>query len=177
MLYQDIVNLERRWHGFNNKPFSSTDLIELSRDLSIIVAQNHLIEKAGIFKFDGKTTIIYNPHQPELDLILALGHELGHYALGHVTDEHGTFHPASIDHFSFSGIEKDAGIIGFLFWAPSHILDSYSDARFIPERLFDSIKHFSDEVSAEHMVEVCNARGRIYNAFKRKQKNLKYRNT
>lgn len=164
MLYHDVLNLERNWAGFNDKPFSSRELIDFSRNLGVAVEKDHSIDCAGIFKFDGDTVILYNPHQPELDLILSLGHELGHYALGHVADENGMFQP---NHFSFKGIEKDAGIIGFLFWLPSHYLHRYREMKEIPERLFDSMRHFSDEVREEDLARICRGRFRIYRAFNR----------
>ena len=164
MLYHDIATLERSWKGFNRKHFSSGELIELAHSQGITVAKDYLVEKGGIVNFRGRKVIVYNPHQPELELILTLGHELGHYALGHVSEEGELYQPS---HFSFRGIEKDAGIISFLLWLPTPQLRQYREMKEIPERLFDSMRHFSDEVREEELQRVCRGRFRIFRAFNR----------
>lgn len=164
MLYHDVLKLERSWKGFNRKQFSSKELIELAHSLGITVATDYFVEKGAIVNFKGKKAILYNPHQPELELAMTIGHELGHYALGHVSDEGGLYGP---DPFSFKGIEKGAGIIGFLFWQPTHQLHRYPEMKEIPERLFDSMRHFSDEVKEDDLARICRGRFRIYRAFNR----------
>ena len=70
-------------------------------------------------------------------------------------------------HFSYRGIEKDAGIIGFLFWLPTRQLHQYKEMKEIPERLFDSMRHFSDEMKEDDLRRVCRGRFRIYRTFHR----------
>ncbi|BCS94922.1 hypothetical protein DSLASN_05540 [Desulfoluna limicola] len=165
-IYNQIIDLETHWQGFNKKPFSKNDLIELAERNNIVVLKDHSVENACVFHYDGKKVVLYNPHQPDIDFTLSLGHELGHIGLGHV---HPHSSPLHANFFSNSSIEKDAGIIGFLFWAPSsdlHQMDIVG--RLNLEEIYNNCKDYRyGDIDGSDIEKICKARLRIYNALKR----------
>ena len=165
MLYHHINELEKRWPGFNKRPFNASELVDLAEDMGIRVVKSDLVECAGICYNDGRYLLMENPHMPELERTLALGHELGHFALGHVNEAQDLSYHSSC--FATTGIEKDAGIIGSLLWYPTPLLEQYPDAHTIPERLFEYVKHFNDEILEEDLFRICWARYRIFSGFHR----------
>jgi len=165
-IYREIFDLEKNWHGFNRNPFSKTDLIELAERNSIVVLKDHSVKNACVFHYERRKVVLYNPHLPEIDFALSLGHELGHIGLGHVTPHSKPLHA---NYLSNSSIEKDAGIIGFLFWIPSSDLyQMENEGRLNLEEMYNSCKGYRyGDLGGADLEKVCTARLRIYNALKR----------
>ncbi len=127
MLYDDIQKLEKTWPAFNKESFTSEDIVTLAERIGIITITDKTIPSASAFHFENKPFILYNPHQSETNLVMALGHELGHFGLGHVEMDDTFLYTSP---FTASGIEKDAGIIGFLFWLPHRYWFKRSDKEY-----------------------------------------------
>lgn len=165
-IYRKIFDLETNWHGFNRNPFSKNDLIELAEKNNIVVLKDHSVLNASVFDYEGKKVVLYNPHQPDIDFILSLGHELGHIGLGHV---HPHSSPLHANFFSNSSIEKDAGIIGFLFWSPSSdLLQMDRTGGLNLEEMYNNCKDYRyGDIDGANLEKICKARLRIYNALKR----------
>lgn len=168
-IYREIFNLETNWHGFNRNPFSKTDLIELAERNNIVVLKDHSVKNACVFHYEKRKVVLYNPHLPEIDFALSLGHELGHIGLGHVNPH---TEPLHANYFSCSRIEKDAGIIGFLFWAPTTDLYRMDrDGRLNIEEVYNHCRnHRYGDIEGADLEKVCKSRLRIYNALKRSRK-------
>ncbi len=169
-IYNKIFDFETKWNGFNKTPFSKNDLIELAERNDIVVLKDHSVVNACVFHYDNRKIVLYNPHQPDIDFTLSLGHELGHIGLGHVKPHDEPLHA---NFYSNSSIEKDAGIIGFLFWAPTsdlYMLDK--EGRLNLEEVYNNCKDYRyGDTDGADLEKVCKARLRIYNALKRTQKN------
>lgn len=165
-IYRMIFNLETDWQGFNRTPFSKDDLIELAERNDIVVLKDYSVKNACVLNYNDRKVVFYNPHQSDIDFTLSLGHELGHIGLGHV-EPHGE--PLHANFYSSSGIEKDAGIIGFLFWAPTRDLYKMDiEGCLNMEEVYNNCRdqRYGDIEGAE-IEKVCSARLRIYNALKR----------
>ncbi len=168
-IYRMIFNLETDWQGFNKNPFSKEDLIELAERNDIVVLKDYSVKNACVLNYNNRKVVFYNPHQPDIDFTLSLGHELGHIGLGHV-DPHEE--PLHANFYSSSGIEKDAGIIGFLFWAPTTDLYRMDiEGSLNMEEIYNNCRDnkYGDIEGAE-LEKVCSARLRIYDALKRANK-------
>ena len=165
-IYRMIFDLETNWHGFNKNPFSKTDLIELAERNNIIVMKDQSVKNACVFDYEERKVVLYNPHLPDIDFALSLGHELGHIGLGHVTPHNEPLHA---NYFSNSSSEKDAGIIGFLFWAPTTDLYRMDlDGRLNIEEFYNHCRnHRYGDIEGAELEKVCESRLRIYDALKR----------
>lgn len=124
MLYDDIHKLEKTWPDFNKESFTSEDIVTLAERIGILTITDKTISSASAFHFENRPIILYNPQQCETNLVMALGHELGHFGLGHVEMDDTFLYTSS---FTASVIEKDAVIIGFLFWLPHQYWFKRSD--------------------------------------------------
>ncbi len=166
MLFEDISALELNWTGFNEKEFSVNDLLKIAEHNNIIVLEDGTIDRpACTLIYKNKKFIYYNPCESKTDLILALGHELGHIGLGHVTSDKILYS----DTFAKSGIEKDAGIVGFLFWHPS--LELYKldlEGRLDIEEVYKYHKNTNGrDLLEDDLMRLCMSRLRIYKGLRR----------
>ena len=166
MIYHVIKQFEKQfaWQGFNRKSLSQDDLLIWLKNLGVISLPDKKIPEAILLKYKEKPLLFYNPYLHPDKLIITLGHELGHILLGHT--DHVKILFSKYSYFSKSGLEKDAGIIGFLCWLPTPFLRKLETQ----ERL--SIPELAWELSTcdtewELMYKLCDARMRIYNAWKR----------
>lgn len=140
--------------------------VPLFTQRDIVVIEDGKIERpACTFLYENKKYIYYNPCRSKIDLILALGHELGHVGLGHVTSDKILYS----DTFATSGIEKDAGIVGFLFWHPS--LELYKldlEGRLDIEEVYKYHKNINgSDLLEDDFMRLCMSRLRIYKGLRR----------
>ncbi|WP_148236960.1 hypothetical protein [Thermodesulfatator indicus] len=103
--------------GFNCKPFSFDDLLVWIENLGAIPLQDRTVKVTTFLFYRDKKFILYNTGANPLELLLSLGHEAGHLALGHY--ETGELLPHAPSLWARNGLEKDAGIVGFLCWLPT----------------------------------------------------------
>lgn len=169
LVYNAIFDLEKKWQGFNQKPFSKDDLIQLADRNNIIALEDHTVLNACALRYKADNIILYNPHQPDIDLILGIGHELGHFSLGHVKADEAPLHA---NYLSNSAKEKDAGIIGFLFWAPTpDLYQMKANGRLNLEEVYSNCRNNCyGDIAGVDLETVCSARLRIYNALIRSNK-------
>ena len=168
MLYHAIKRLEQKFDriGFNKKFLSADDLFIWLENLGVITLPDKLIEEALLLKHKEKLLIFYNPYLHPDQLKLTLGHELGHILLGHIDSAEILF--SSHTHFATSGLEKDAGIIGFLSWVPTWFIKKLeAEGRLSAEELAWELHTCDTEYPL--IWELCKARIRIYKALKRLQ--------
>ena len=116
MIYTAIKTLEKRWPLFNREPFTKAHCLKLLEEMGVIPVADRQVPEAMALCHGKKALVVYNPHLSDSDLVLNIGHELGHFALGHIKS---TRRPILSRIFSKTTEEKDAGIIGFLMWAPT----------------------------------------------------------
>lgn len=171
MLFKVIKQIEKQFPFFNRNFLSPDDIVVFMELIGVEAVVDTTID--GAFSFitpKGKRITLYNPfQQPDL-LTLCLGHELGHWLLGHVNHQGLYFSRESL--FSRSGIEKDAGIIGFLAWLPTPYLNhlsQYPDLMY-PERLAWELKTCDTEWNL--LVRACTSRLRIYRALMKISKDV-----
>ncbi|SCY01797.1 hypothetical protein [Desulfoluna spongiiphila] len=164
LVYNAIFDLEKKWQGFNRKPFSKNDLIQLAGKHNIIVLEDNSVLNACALRYKADNIILYNPHQPDIDLILGIGHELGHFSLGHVMNDAAPLHA---NYLSNSAKEKDAGIIGFLFWAPTpDLYRMKANGCLNLEEVYSNCRNNCyGDITGVNLETVCSARLRIYNAL------------
>jgi len=167
MLYKFIYRLERRYSFFNKKFCSADFLLSWAEDLGINAIPDRRIDKALSFiSPKGKKVTLYNPYLNPDQLTLTIGHELGHWLLGHVENAKVLYNPNGL--FCTSGFEKDAGIIGFLCWYPTWKLEeTYKQRNYLdPQEL--AWENANCDTEWDFLVEAFAARGRIYRAWKKK---------
>jgi len=116
MIYTAIKTLEKRWPLFNREPFTKAHCLKLLEHMGVIALTDRQVPEAMALWHEKKAFVVYNPHLSDSDLVLNIGHELGHFALGRIKF---TRLPTLSRIFSKTIEEKDAGIIGFLMWAPT----------------------------------------------------------
>ena len=170
MIYHAIKRIEREWLFFNRSRLYIDFLLDWLYRLNVKAVPDKEVKSALLFKGSKKHLLFYNPYLHPDELILTLGHELGHILLGHLDYADILFSDRTF--FSKSGLEKDAGIIGFLCWLPTPFLRKLETQ----ERL--SIFELAWELNTcdtewELMYKLCEARMRIYNAWKRIENNIK----
>lgn len=166
LLFDDITKLQNNWPGFNARDFSVTELLRFAGRRNVIALEDATIASACTFCHNGETIILYNPHRPHAELILAIGHELGHIGLGHVTPD-GEYLYANF--FETEGIERDAGTVGFLFWQPTaELIRLDMDGRLDIEEVYKHHKAINgSDVPEEDLVKFCRNRLRIFEGLKR----------
>ncbi len=173
MLYHAIKKLEHFFPFFNRKALTADDLLVWCELLGLKVITDLGVEGAFTFKpSEEKLLIVYNPHLPPDKLVLVLGHEIGHYLLGHTKHAKILFSPTNV--FCKTGLEKDAGIIGFLCWLPTKRLKRLlrNPDCYYPEGLAQELATCDSEW--QFLVKACSARLRIYNALKRVEENRSF---
>lgn len=173
MLYHAIQRLEWFFPFFNRRFLMADDLLIWAELLGLEAIPDSVVKKAFTFRTrDKKFFIVYNPHLPPDELVVTLGHEIGHHVLGHTEHAEILFSPANA--FCKTGLEKDAGIIGFLAWLPTRELERLlrdSDC-YHPESLARELANCDTEWP--FLIKACKARLRIWKNFKKIQsrKNL-----
>ncbi len=91
-----------------------TDLYKIARDENILVSDNPNLDFDGIDgliqKNNGRVEIVLNPTTPITRKRFTFAHELGHYFLGHLTDEAPCFRDnrQSYDLYHFDPQETQA---------------------------------------------------------------------
>jgi len=92
----------------------ATDLNKIAQNEQITVTTNSDLEFEGIDgliqKNNGQVEIVLNPHSPHNRQRFTFAHELGHYFLGHLTDEAPCFrdNKQSYDLYHFDPKETQA---------------------------------------------------------------------
>jgi len=165
-LLKFINQLETQYSFFNNKPLSFEDLLIWAENLDIICLPDKRISSALSFiSRYGDKIILYNPELHPDHLTLAIGHELGHWLLGHVECGEMLYNPYG--YFCTSGIEKDAGIIGFLCWFPTWRLERVLRQRgyLDPEEL--ACENSTCDTEWSLLVKLFHARAKIFRAWRR----------
>ncbi|MEM4958329.1 MAG: ImmA/IrrE family metallo-endopeptidase [Nanopusillaceae archaeon] len=168
MIYNAIVQLENNFDFFNRKKLSPTFLLSWLSSLGYTTLPDLTLKQT--FLLPKERIVIYDPQMHPDELTVALGHEIGHILLGHVDYYDVLFHPQT--YFSKSGLEKDAGIVGFLCWLPtSEVAKLYHQERLSPEELAWEFKTCDTEW--ELLWKLCRARIRIFEGLLRIQKKCK----
>jgi len=164
LVYHAIKQIEKAYPFFNRNPLSSDFLLKWLDHLGVIARPDRGIQNAVLMNFLGRKVLLYNPWLHPYELILTLGHELGHILLGHADYFEVLFNDKA--YFSKSQIEKDAGIIGFLCWVPTPQLQKLeSQGRLFTEELVWELKNCDTEW--ELLYKLCYSRLRIYAGLKR----------
>ena len=154
------------WHPpFNKKPLTVPALKELAKQAKITVVEDFSVTTAVSFKYKKRNLIYFNPQQPYQQQVLCLGHEIGHFLLGHHDAWELYFNPLSM--FTRHGIEKEASIIGFLCLSPTFALDKLAyQERLDVEEIYHELCPCG-ELEEDLCWKLAQARMRIYRAFMR----------
>lgn len=166
-MFRVVTDFENYWKWFNREPRLSEQLISWAHGMRIECVEDHLNPYGSALYWHGERGILYNPHLPEAEKILVLGHEIGHHLLGHVYQDHVSgFQKSSL--FSHYGPEKDASIVGLLCMIPNTtIFRLINEERLDAEALFYEYRHLWADLDEEYSIAICNARLRIFNALLR----------
>ena len=166
MLSEFISKLERDFPFFNQKSLTRKDLTSWASSLGIYTVKDRDVKTALSFiTLKGNKVILYNPEIHPDNLILSLGHELGHWLLGHVEYGEVLFNPSA--YFSTSGLEKDAGVIGFLCWFPTWRLEEIYQQRGYLELQELAWEYHNCDSEWDLLLKLFHARCRIFRAWKR----------
>lgn len=164
MLYHAIKQIENTYSFFNRKSLSSDFLLQWLESLGVITRSDLSVSYAVLMNFLDKKFLLYNPWLHPDELVLTLGHEIGHILLGHIDHFEVLFSNKAF--FSKSRLEKDAGIIGFLCWLPTPYLQKLeAQGRLSVEELAWELKNCDTEWDL--LYQLCKARLRIYAGFKK----------
>ncbi len=171
MIYTAIKTLEKRWPLFNREPFTKAHCLKLLEHMGVIALPDSQVPEAMALWHEKKAFVVYNPYLSDSDLVLNIGHELGHFALGHIK----TTRLATLSRiFSKTIEEKDAGIIGFLMWAPTFELCRMCDkGRLNIEELYRYVKFRDGDIEEDKALRLCHSRIRIFNGLQRTLRQLR----
>jgi Zn-dependent peptidase ImmA (M78 family) len=160
------MGLERKWDLFNKEPYTSNALIKLADHLGIITYSDKGIKDGAALNYQGRRVIAYNPHQTESHLTLILGHEIAHHVLGHIMPNGEPKYTNLFDkHYKE---EKEAGILGFLFWLPTtELCRMECNGRLQIDELYKYARFYDPELTEDEILKLCESRISIYNALKR----------
>jgi len=162
MIYKVILNLQKFFVFFNAQRLSPTFLLSWLESLGYTSLPEPSFKQTILLPKEH--LVIYDPYMHYDELTVALGHEIGHILLGHVEYYDVLFHPQT--YFSKSGLEKDAGIIGFLCWLPTpEVAKFYHQERLSPEELAWELKTCDTEW--ELLWKLCRARIQIFKGLLR----------
>ncbi len=165
MIYTAIKTLEKRWPLFNREPFTKAHCLKLLKHMGVIALADNLVPEAMAYRYEKRAFVFYNPHLSDGDLVLNIGHEVGHFALGHIKS---TRRPILSRIFSKTIEEKDAGIIGFLMWAPTFELCRMYDKGWLNiEELYRYVKFRDGDIEEDKALRLCHSRIRIFNGLMR----------
>lgn len=165
MVYNSILDLEAYWSLFNREPLTSAHLLQLADRLGIITLEDHSIAGGAAYLYRNHRFIAYDPHQTETNLILSIGHEIGHFALGHIRPGDS---PLAANVLSKAAGEREAGIIGFLFWMPTIELCKMEHAgRLDLEEVYKFSMLVDGDLSHDQRLRFCYSRIRIFCGFRR----------
>ena len=166
MIYNANIELEKKRRVFNSEPFTIEQIKKLCDHHNITPLTDHTVDGAVAYRHRRKNIILDNPILTAIQLVLNLGHEFGHFPLGHVKDHGSPLHMS--DPFADQGKEKDAGIIGFLMWLPTkEICKMIRDGRIDIEEVLNFSRYIDPDLTEDEALEICNARIRIFNALRR----------
>jgi len=164
--YRDLKRLEYVWgqrEGFNRYPFGLDTLLVWIEALGAIPLEDRTVKTTALIAYRKKKFIFYNPNIDPLNLLLSLGHDAGHLALGHF--ENG-FQPHVPSIWARNGFEKDAGIVGFLCWLPTPELERLlKRVEPHPEALARELATCDSELP--FLFRACEARLRIWRGLQR----------
>ncbi len=124
MLYHAVKRLEKEYNFFNRYFLNYEFLLDWLENLGYPVIPDRESKTAVTLKSKKlgkrKGVILYNPSLHSDNLTFTLGHELRHILLEHIDYANILFSNKTF--FSKTGLEKDAGVIGFLCWLPTPFL-------------------------------------------------------
>ena len=165
MIYNDILKLQEVTGLFNREPITSEKLIGLAAQKGIRAFTDLSTLTAEAFIYKNKSYIAYNPHLPESHIVLNVGHELGHFGLGHIAPHKS---PLTASIFSKRRNERDAGIIGFLCWIPTNELCRMErNGKLNIDELYKLIRCLDGDLIEDEVLRLCHSRISIYNGFRR----------
>ena len=165
MIYTAIKTLEKRWPLFNREPLTKAHCLKLLEEMGVIPVADRQVPEAMALWYPKKAFVTYNPHLSDSDLVLNIGHELGHFAFGHIKS---TRRQILSRIFSKTTEEKDAGIIGFLMWAPTpELCRMYDKGRLNIEELYRYVKFRDGDIEEDKALRLCHSRIRIFNGLMR----------
>ena len=167
-IYRAIRRLEREWGrrvGFNRRALSPDDLLIWVEARGGVPLEDRSVSSTAFLFYRGAPFILHNPAAEPLELLLSLGHEVGHLALGH--HDYMFFRPHTPVLWARNGEEKDAGIIGFLAWLPTRELERLlrDPELYHPEALARELATCDSEWP--FLLQACQARLRIWQGLKR----------
>jgi hypothetical protein len=173
MFLHDVHILERQWGSFNREPYTVSEAALLCKRMSIRLEPDRSVAHAAAFIFEGKKHILYNPHHTRTDILLNIGHEIGHFSLGHVRTGGPPFFSSPLE--IRKKMERYAGIIGFLMWLPNtEICKMMHGDTLDIEEMFNYVRWKDSDVTYDYALKLCTARISIFNAYRRIMR-LKYR--
>lgn len=166
--YRIVKKFERKWGpkiGFNRRALGLENLLAWAEDLGGIPLEDHTVPSTAFFLYRRRPFILYNPDQHPLNLVLSLGHEVGHLLFRH--HETMFFRPHRANLWARNGDEKDAGVVGFLCWLPTRELRKLLRNPELehPEALARELATCDSEWP--FLVKACEARLRIWRGLQR----------
>lgn len=167
MFVHDVKSLERQWGSFNREPFTFSKVESLCRRMRIKLDPDRSISKAAAFIHKGKRYILYNPYQTDTYLLLNIGHEIGHFSLGHIkkNDPHLYSNPFEVRKMR----ERYAGIIGFLMWLPSsEVCKMMHDGVLDIDEMYKFVRWNDPDLTYQEALKLCTSRISIFNAYRRR---------
>ena len=171
MIYTAIKALEKVWPLFNREPFTKAHCFELLENMKVIAHPDSHVPEAMAYRYKNRAFVVYNPHLSDSDLVLNIGHEVGHFALGHIKPDR----PPILSHiFSKNREDVDAGIIGFLMWAPTlELCRMFDNGLLNIEELYRYVKFRDGDIEDDTVLRLCHSRIRIFNGFLRTLRRLR----
>ena len=107
--------------GFNRYFLDYEKVLMMIERMGVQSAKDRKFKDPFLWCGDGKKVLFYNPEVHPEELVIKLGHELGHLICEHYREDFMWIKSA---HRVFSNrMEKDADVIGYLCWIPTPYLD------------------------------------------------------
>ena len=122
-LYFIIKKYEKLFRdvGFNRCFLDYEKVLIMIERMGVQSAEDRFFKEPFLWCGNGKKVLFYNPEVHPEELVIKLGHELGHLICEHYREDFTWFKNA---HRLFSRkMERDADVIGYLCWIPTPYLD------------------------------------------------------
>ena len=158
---EKLDSISYEWPSFNRDPLDFWQLTARSEELGIETAKSTAIQGGCLRITDGAPRITYNPELPALYRALVIGHELGHFLLGHISDGGGAeFSPLS---HCRGGDELEATIFAHLCLLPTPLIETLHEGT--PQALHSRYRHLWSDEDEVFAWQICEDRLKIFEEY------------
>lgn len=172
MFLHDVNAIERQWGSFNVEPYTVSEAATLCQRMNIRLEHDRSVSNAAAFIYKGKKHILFNPYHTETDTLLNIGHEIGHFSLGHIKTGCSPFYSSPLEIRKKQ--ERYAGIIGFLMWLPNaEVCKMMRHGIMDIGEMYKYVRWKDPDLTYHETLKLCTSRISIFNAYRRMM--LKYR--